>query len=747
MVNTLRMRLLLLFLVAFVPIAALTVRAPLKEREAELVRASNEANSRVALAELTHRELLNDSRRYLRAISKVGMATNDQAACLRLMGMLRGIIEEGWAMSRMATDGRTNCVSNPAESDSIDLFVVQHLQDIAQSDSGIIGPYRLSSGADGDRLPLATAYVRLVDSTGTMRGVLAVRRRMRWLVNLADEIGNDSNALVTLVDNKGFVLARYPDPGKLTGTTLPRIKDGDSTRVEFPYTGIHARTNFDSVPRLYAFRNLVSDGDQKVFLNIGFPSTAITDAANKELLQSIAWLALWVVLTFICAWYAAERVVFRDLQTLLSATERLGKGDLKVRTGISADAGELGQMANAFDRMAEQLEERQERLAQAQKMESVGQLAGGVAHDFNNLLTSIIGNAEIAREQLPEDHPARADLRHVLDAARRSGRLTRQLLAFAKRNTMDVHVLSLNVLLTDITSLLQRIIGEHITLTVDCDPKLRPTRIDPTQFEQLIMNLAVNARDAMPNGGRLRIEARNVRVVLDDRDAVEGVGVGEWVALTVTDTGSGMPPDVVRRAFEPFFTTKGVGEGTGLGLAVVYGTVQQHSGHVRIESTMGVGTTIRILLPPSIGTVDYVRPPSLTPVRPATGNEMVLLVEDETSVRAVGARLLRNNGYVVIEAVDGADAMRQMLGDKLNEVALLITDVVMPHMGGPELVRTLRQRRPTLPVLLVSGYSESGIPSDLMQTPGTIFVEKPFSTEALLSAVRKLLDESVEKVM
>lgn len=743
--NTLRMRLLLLFLVAFVPIAALTVRAPLKEREADLQRASSEAKLRVELAQLTQRELVNDSRRYLRAISQVGMATNDQAGCLRLMGMLRTIIDEGWAMSRVGTDGMVDCVSNQNEADVVDTFVIQHLDAIAKSDSGIIGPYRLSSGAEGSRQPLATAYVRLVDTTGALRGVLAIRRRMRWLANLAEEIGRDSNALITLTDSSGFVFARYPDPNKLVGTTLPLIKEGGGTRVEYPYDGMQSRTSTDTVPRLYVFRELLSPVGHPVYLNLGFPSQSITSAANAELARSLALLTGWVVLTFVCALYAAERVVFRDLKTLLSATERLGRGDLKVRTGIAADAGELGQMANAFDRMAEQLEERQERLAQAQKMESVGQLAGGVAHDFNNLLTAIIGNAELAREQLPADHPARTDLRHVLDAARRSGQLTRQLLAFAKRNTMDVHVLSLDVLLADITSLLQRIIGEHIALTVESDPRLRPTRIDPTQFEQLILNLAVNARDAMPTGGKLLIEARNVRVTVGDRDALNGVSVGEWVSLIVSDTGTGMAPEVVRRAFEPFYTTKGVGEGTGLGLAVVYGTVQQHAGHVRIESTVGAGTTVRILLPPSVAAVDYVRPSSPTPARPAQGNEMLMLVEDEAAVRSVSARLLRNNGYVVCEAVDGADALRQMHGNKLDEVSLLITDVVMPHMGGPELARALRERRPTLPVLLVSGYSESGIPQDLMRTPGTIFVEKPFSTDALLGAVRELLDARVER--
>ncbi|MBC8086433.1 MAG: response regulator [Phycisphaerae bacterium] len=727
---------------AFVPIAALTIRAPLKEREADLSRATSQARLRIELAQRSHRELVTDSRRILHAIGRIPLVRADTVGCTRLLMLVRGIIEEGWSMSRVRPDGAVDCISNAVESDVRDTFYMRHAAEIARSDTGIIGPYRMSIGEGLTREPLSTSYVRLVDSTGVSRGALTIRRRLRWLSTLAAELDRDS-ALITVTDAKGLVFARYPESANLVGSVLPSASGNTSGLPDVMTEGIRDATSADSIPRLFVFTELESTGPQPLYLSLGFPSGSITTAVNAELWQSIAWLIGWIALTFVCALYAAERAVFRDLRALLSATERLGQGDLSARTGIPVHAGELGQMANAFDRMAEQLEERQERLAQAQKMESVGQLAGGVAHDFNNLLTAIIGNAEIAREQLTLDHPAREDLRHVLDAARRSGQLTRQLLAFAKRNTMDVRVLSLNVLLADVASFLQRIIGEHITLTVECDADLQPTRIDPTQFEQLILNLAVNARDAMPEGGTLKVEVRNIRVHAGDRDAITGVPPGKWVALSVTDTGVGMTPDVVRRAFEPFYTTKGVGEGTGLGLAVVYGTVQQHSGHIAIESAPGKGTTIRILLPPSTAAKDYVRPSSPTPIRAPGGRESLLLVEDEGAVRSVSARLLRRNGYDVLEAVDGVDAVEQMRNGRLDDIALLITDVVMPRMGGPDLVRALRQQRPALPVLLVSGYSEAGIPQELLLTPGTIFVEKPFSTDALLGTVRRLLDESV----
>ncbi len=740
--NSLRARLLLLFLVAFLPIAALTIREPLAERAAQLARARSEVTLRVDVAQLAQHELMHDSRRYLRAISMVpAVAMGDTAACARSLAEFRRIIDEGWSVSRVTLNGTVDCVSNPSEADVRDSFVVHNAKALATSDSGLIGAYRLSNGAEGGREAVATLYVPLVDTgSGKFLGALAIHRRMRWLSDLANEVGRDPQALVTLTDSSGLVLARFPNTPAIVGKTLGGNAITDSAPAEFRYDGIRAATP-DHPSRLYVFQQLPSMPSQPVYLTVAVSAEPITAAANAALFRSIAWLCGWIALAIAFAWYAAERMVLRDVRALITATRRLGQGDLDARTGLQVHAGELGQLAHAFDQMAHQLEERQERLAQAQKMESVGQLAGGVAHDFNNLLTAIIGNAEIAKLQLPESHPAREDLRQILDAARRSSALTRQLLAFAKRNTMDVHVLSLNVLLDDVTSLLHRLIGEHITLIVKCDPTLRATRIDPTQFEQLIMNLAVNARDAMPNGGTLSIDARNVVVRAGDRDAMNGVAPGHWVGLTVSDTGSGMSAETVRRAFEPFYTTKGVGEGTGLGLAVVYGTVNQHAGHIRIDSVLGAGTKIAILLPPSATPADTVQRKTPISTQAERGTETLLLVEDEPAVRSVSARLLRRSGYKVQEATDGADAVMQMGDGRLFDISLLITDVVMPHMGGPELATTLRKERPTLPVLLVSGYSETAIPPDLLKTPGTVFVEKPFSTDALLTAVRRLLDE------
>jgi signal transduction histidine kinase len=740
-VNSIRSRLLLLFLVAFVPIVALTVREPLGERQGRLDQAVEDVNENVEVGVAAQRELLTDTRRYVNAIAKLPQIANgDRASCAALLRTVRRIIEEGWSMSRVRPDGTVDCTSNPVEAIAVDSFVPQHLAQLSRGDTNLIGGYRLTRSDSEPQQPLVTAYLPLFDSTRTYVGALSIQRKMRWLADLVEQTRKRPQSVVLLTDSAGYVLGRYPDEGHVTGTYLVDRSVPARSRWR-PDSGMRTSNSVDSVTRLYAFRQLPSSASMPVFLSIGVPAHPILAAANAALFRSVAWMCLWIAVTIICAWWAAERVVLRDIRALLTATERIGQGDLSTRTGLVAHPGELGQLAHAFDDMAQQLETRQDRLAQAQKMESVGQLAGGVAHDFNNLLTAIIGNTELAREQLPPTHPARQELRHVLDAAQRSARLTRQLLAFARRHAMDAHVLSLNALLADVTSLLQRVIGEHITLTVEGDADLQPTSIDPTQFEQLIMNLAVNARDAMPSGGTLTIGIRNARVSDGDPDALSGVPPGRWVALTVRDSGEGMTPEVARRAFEPFYTTKGVGAGTGLGLAVVYGTVQQHAGHIRIETAPGRGTTVRILLPPSSLEPEQMRPAAPTPVRPARGNELLMLVEDETAVRAVTARLLRSNGYRVREATDGADALELVEANGFSDVSLLISDVVMPRMGGPELALKLRAERGSLPVLLVSGYSESGIPDALMNAPGTLFVEKPYSTEALLSAVRRLLDQ------
>jgi two-component system cell cycle sensor histidine kinase/response regulator CckA len=375
----------------------------------------------------------------------------------------------------------------------------------------------------------------------------------------------------------------------------------------------------------------------------------------------------------------------------------------------------------------------EEQLRQAQKMEAIGQLAGGIAHDFNNLLTAILGYSELLTDQIGPDKPLGRDLREILTAAQRAAALTRQLQAFSRKQVLTVTALDLNQVVCDIEAMLRRLIGEHITITTVLAADLHAVMADATQLEQVLMNLAVNARDAMPHGGKLTIRTGNAET--ETGDAVRGAGLR--VSLSVTDTGTGMAPEIQARIFEPFFTTKERGHGTGLGLAAVHGIVTQLCGFIAVESVVGHGTTFRIDLP---ATRTASAPTMAAAAGPApVGSETILLVEDEQGVRAFIGLALKRFGYQILEA-DSAESAPLLVEQNRRPIHLLLTDVILPKMGGRDLAARLGDARPGLPVLFMSGYTEQFTTTGGFLEPGVELLEKPFTAHALLAKVRHVLN-------
>jgi PAS domain S-box-containing protein len=387
----------------------------------------------------------------------------------------------------------------------------------------------------------------------------------------------------------------------------------------------------------------------------------------------------------------------------------------------------------------------EERLRQSQKMEAIGLLAGGVAHDFNNLLMAIIGYSELLVLELEEDEPLKRRALEILKAANRAATLTRQLLAFSRKQLLQPRVFSLNTAVTEIDKLVRRLIGEDIELLVHLAPDLGSIKADPGQIEQVLMNLAINARDAMPGGGSLTIETSNAS--LDEAMAHERrtIPPGRYVRLAVTDTGIGMKPEVLSRLFEPFFTTKEQGRGTGLGLSTIYGIIKQSGGDITVYSEPGRGTTFKIYLPRTdeSGT----RPgETARPTEPAQrGRETVLLVEDEETVLALNREVLESAGYKVFVASNGEEAL-QLLETDSQRVDLMVTDVIMPRMGGPELVERLDSRHSKMRVLFVSGYTDKVEGLSHLLKDGRSFLQKPFTPRALVRHVRRVLDGSPAEV-
>jgi len=377
-------------------------------------------------------------------------------------------------------------------------------------------------------------------------------------------------------------------------------------------------------------------------------------------------------------------------------------------------------------------------LRQSQKIEAVGQLAAGVAHDFNNLLMVITGRSYILLHHLGSDHPLRNHVELIQSTADRAGALTRQLLVFSRRQALQPKVLDLNTVVTGMAAMLRRLIGEQIELVTKPPPRPGRAKADPAQMEQVVLNLVVNARDAMPHGGRLVIEAGDVEV--DDRAAGEHPGMrpGLHVTLVVRDTGVGMDAATQARLFEPFFTTKGPGKGTGLGLAVVYGIVKQSGGYIGVESELGKGTTFTVYLP-SVEEAVEPAPAEVAPAELPGGTETVLMVEDEEAVRDLIGEILRQAGYTVLGARHGGEAL--VIGDRhRGPIHLLLTDVVMPEMGGRELVDRLAVTRPAMKVIFMSGYTDDAVAGHGVVGTGTALLRKPVTPETLLRSVRDVLD-------
>ena len=380
-------------------------------------------------------------------------------------------------------------------------------------------------------------------------------------------------------------------------------------------------------------------------------------------------------------------------------------------------------------------------LRQAQKMEAVGQLAGGVAHDFNNLLTVILSFGNFALEAVPVDGSVHEDLQEVLKAAEGARSLTSQLLAFSRRKAVAPRVLSVNVVVASAERILRRLIGADIDLRAQPARDLWNVKIDQDELEQVLLNLAVNARDAMPDGGRLTIETDNI-VVEDGYGATHGAEVppGDYVVVAVSDSGTGMNAETQARIFEPFFTTKEVGRGTGLGLSTCYGIVKQAEGFIWVYSEVGQGTTFRVYLPRAVGPTDTVVPKPEP--RDLTGSEVIMVVEDNEQVRQLATRALSRLGYSIIEAADGEEALRK-LESVDRRIDLLVTDVVMPILGGRQLVERLRVRRPSIRVLYMSGYAPSAITHQGILDTGTPILQKPFTPDSLARKVRQVLDDNV----
>jgi signal transduction histidine kinase len=537
------------------------------------------------------------------------------------------------------------------------------------------------------------------DSSGTFAGITEISVSPQAFERFYEQLAARSSASFTLFREDGAVLARHPSP-TLTGMKLDASSGFKQMIAQNPAGGRYtAISSIDHVERRIAVRKLAS-----------FPLYVTSSLQTSDILGE--WLS-----------YMAGHLVFGIPATLFLVVLIL----LAMRR------------TSALYAESERREALEASLRQSQKMEAVGQLTGGVAHDFNNLLTIILGNLQMALRQNPEGK-TKTLMSNAYQAADRATELTKRLLAFSRSQPLQPHPVDANRLVAGMSDLLDRTLGETIAVETVRSAGLWLTEADGPQLEAAILNLAINARDAMAEGGKVTIETGNAFLDEFYCESVEGVKPGQYVMISVTDTGSGMPQDVIDKAFDPFFTTKAAGAGTGLGLSQVYGFIKQSGGHVRIYSEIGEGTTVKIYLPRSFARETPRPARKSADASPEGKGEVVLVVEDDPDVRAYVVETLSALNYGVREAAD-ADAALSILNEA-GPVDLLLTDVVMPGMNGRGLAEAGRLRRPGLKVLYMTGYSRNAIVHQGRLDPGVSLMQKPFSQDVLAMRVRTILEDA-----
>lgn len=738
---SIRARLLLIALLASLLPAALELLRFVDERSA-IVTGDTQRLRLLAQgkADDLHQRIQGTAQLHFGLARAADLATDDRQACSQFLSDVREAHPQYTGILTIRPDGRLFCDS---------------LRTGRQLDLNDRDYFRRATAARGEvvlepvfgrltgRAVMQVAYpVR--NARGELLFVLLASLDLSKVVKLPAQTVPGARLLI--VDGQGQVLAGAPDgapgpkPGEsLAGSALWRFADQatGAAEVELPMA--------DAGPVRWARADTSAITGTRLHVLAGAPRQAIVAEASHRHAQDLRLLGVVALGLFLAVWVVAELSIRRPISRMTAMAQRMTAGDLAARIEAPLPRGELGALMSVLNQAAQSLHSQREdiaglnaRLLQSQRLEAVGQLTGGVAHDFNNLLTVVLGNADLLVE-LSQDDPARRQLAEmIVAAAQRGAALTQQLLAFARKQPLAPSVVDVNARVAAVDPMLRRTLGEHIEIELVRAAGLWPALVDTTQLENALLNLCLNARDAMPDGGKLTLETANT--ALDRRYAEQHPDVtpGQYVMLAVSDTGCGISPAHLQRVFEPFFTTKEKGRGTGLGLAMVYGFAKQSGGHVSIYSEPGHGTTVKLYLPraPSAGQA----PAVVAAAEPAVrgGSETVLVVEDDEPVRQLACHELRALGYRVLDAACGADALQVIASDE--PIDLLFTDVVMPGgLSGRQLADEAQRLRPGLRVVYTSGYTENAIVHHGRLDAGVILLAKPYRRADLARALRTAL--------
>jgi signal transduction histidine kinase/ActR/RegA family two-component response regulator len=689
--------------------------------------------------------VLHDARQLLRTLGTISAQSADKARCDALFADLKQTYQQYTSLISFNLNGVPICASGAAAP--VSMRADSYLGEALRTRTFVASTYEAEPTGGLGHIHLAQPFL---GADGKIEGVVAAELNLAWVNEELDGRLLPIGASVSLIDRKGTILARHPGTQQFVGKSVP---GGSHAYLLSGGEGVQEALGFDGISRIFAYAPLRS-GDG-LTVSVGLDKREILqtlDAANQRGLLTIpAQAALGLLLAGIGAYLFFER----PLTGLLAAADLLRRGDLHTGAKLPENATVFGRLGAAFNTMADAIAAREVELErrvavrtdelqiamtarqateaalhQAQKMEAVGRLTGGIAHDFNNLLAVVVGNLEMARSRLITTHPVAERLEMALASAQRGAKLTQHLLAFGRRQTLHPEVIDVNQHIATTQEMLQRLLPANIAVQTVLAPDAWPVRVDPNQLATALLNLAINARDAMPHGGSLHMKTKNETLV--EEPATEGPG-GDFVAISVRDTGTGIPPALLDKVFDPFFTTKEVGKGSGLGLSMVHGFTRQSTGTIRVDSVVGEGTCITVYLPRSLAL-----PSVLTgrandhPRTLARGDGTVLVVDDDDDVRSVLRDMLQQLGYTVLAAQDVTEAMTLFERDN-SEIDLIIIDVVLSgRMNGYEFARELRDENPDLPLIFVSGDGDDSgaVPARLGH-----LLAKPFEFAELADTV------------
>ena len=741
---SLRLRILAPAALVAVPAIALLLYTSVDRLEQAEQAIAQDAERLAGREAIDQERLIEGTRQLLVAVSQSrDVREGDRDTCSAYLRRLVPHVGTVYTSLGVA-DGNGTLTCSGTDAPPIALADRGYFQRALSSKTFVVGEYIVARQTGKRSLPFA---LPVLDETGEVRHVAFASIDLARLSRSLTASDWPGEATLIVADRNHTVLAMHPRGQEWIGQSLKN--DPLTTQMGERAAGFVEHIEHGQA-EVMAFQR-VQPLDSGLTVRVYVTKTKARAAAMGSMYRTLLAFGLVACIIIAGVQIASHRLLLRPIAQLTSASRRLAAGDLSARVAASTTIPELHELGKDFDGMAAALEEREsarlvsemerkeleQNYHRAQKMDAIGRLAGGIAHDFNNMLTAILGYCELLLEDEGLSESQRSDIREIEKAGRTAAQLTRQLLAFSRREIVEPVVLDINAIISGVDKMLHRLVGEHIQMEAALAPDLDTVKADRAQIEQVILNLAVNARDAMPDGGSIAITTANVHLPEGVASAYLGCPPGDYVMLAVKDTGSGIEPEVMQHLFEPFFTTKRQGKGTGLGLATVYGIAKQNNGGIAVESSIGQGSVFRIYFPrcgePVAG--EAAAPPV---ERSDNGKATILIVEDDPGIRELSTKILSRCGYHVL-AAEGGEEAREISERHTGVIHLLLSDVVMPGMNGPMVAEMLKRMRPELKVVFMSGYTDNAVVRHGVMERGMPFLQKPFTPERLANKIVEVL--------